>query len=156
MDKISYRNPSKSKLNVQSHIIGKHIRDVSSSWIAGITLLPPNDLLLADWNNTCVKRVHADTSDITDYLQLSSDPWDITTLGNDQAAVTFHDEQKIQFISTISKLSLIHAIAVDGECRGICSTTDDDRVVSFIEPGKVEVLDTDGSVLSTIATGDSG
>jgi len=88
MDKISFRNPSKSKLNVQSHIIGKHIRDVSSSWIAGITLLPPNDLLLADWNNACVKQVHADTSDITDYLQLSSDPWDITTLGNDQAAVT--------------------------------------------------------------------
>ena len=140
------------QFEVERDLIIKCAQDEIGSTITGLALLRPNVLLVADYENMCVKRVNINTGAINAYLRLPSGPWDITILGLDQAAVTLPNIRKIQFISTSSELSLLHVTTVDGECHGICSTTDDKLIVSFIEPGKVEVLNINGSVLCTIST----
>ena len=109
--------------------------------------LHPNIFILADYYNKCVKRVDVDTGDITGYLSLPAFPWDITTLGLNQAAVTLPDIQGIHAVFTKLDSSLIRTIKVDGECHGICSTIDNTLVITFINQGKVPVLDEHGTVL---------
>ena len=60
--------------------------------------------------------------------------------------------QIIRVISTKPDLSRLRTITVDEDCRGICSTTDNDLLVTFIYPGKVQVLDEHGTVLCEMGT----
>ena len=88
--------------------------------IRGMDFLHPNILLLTDLNNQCVKRVDIDTGAFTGYLSLPAFPWDITSLGLNQAAVTLSGIQIIQVISTKPDLSRLRTITVDDDRRGIC------------------------------------
>lgn len=119
------------------------------AWITGITFSPPNSLLLTDWNRERVVCVDSNTGGITSYLQLSAQPWDIASLCGDQAAITLYDSNKILIVSNSVELSEVRSIDVKGDCRGIDSLADR-IVVSFVNPGKVEVLDYYGEVLQRI------
>jgi len=131
----------------QLHLNGKSKLDKNDCTIAEMAFIHPNTLLLVDDGNYCVKRVNTDTGAITCYLSLPSFPWDITTLCLNQAAVTLPDMHSIQIISTKPDLSLLRTIKVDGYCYGICSTTDNKLVVTYVEPGRVQVMDGHGNVL---------
>jgi len=131
----------------QAHLNVKSTQDRRECEITGMEFLHPNTLLLADSTNDCIKRVDVDTGDITGYLSLPASPWDITTLGRNQAAVTLPNIQSIHVISTQSNMSLLRTIKVDDDCRGICSTTDNKLVVTFTHPGKVQVLDEHSTML---------
>ena len=56
------------QITIQQYIATRCIEDERSSYVTGITLLQPNDLLLTDWDNKCVKRVDTNTGVITAYL----------------------------------------------------------------------------------------
>lgn len=80
-------------------------QDSNKLWITGITFLSPNLLLIADFNNSCIKQIDSNTGTITGYLSMSSAPWDIATLGSGQAAVSLPNESQLRIISTISMLN---------------------------------------------------
>ena len=134
----------------QPHVNICSRKDQNDCDIVGMEFIYPNTLLLADYDNNCVKRVDTDTGNVTGYLTLPSYPSKITALGRNQVAVTLPNLQSIQVISTRADLSLLRIIKVDGNCRGICSTTDNKLVVSFIWPGKLQVLNERGTVLREI------
>lgn len=130
-------------------IVARASQDRKDCAITGLAFSPPKTLLLADRNNQCVKSI--DNTKITYYLPLGASPWDITTFGPDQAAVTIPDKKTIQIISTNDGLSLSRTIAVKGECHGIDTTTNK-IIVSHVNPGKVDIMDHSGNVLHTVST----
>lgn len=133
---------SEIQINVQT------TDDKHNCWITGLTYLSPNKLLLADRDNDCIKCVDTTNRAIISSVQLPSYPWDITTLVTDQAVATLPFDKKLQNITTNGGLKLVLSacIEVNGECMGI-DFTGDKLVVSFRNPGSVEILDLDGTVL---------
>lgn len=121
------------------------------SWFTGIAFSPPNLLLLADFNNESVFCVNCEVSFVSSYLVLPGSPWDITIMSQDEAAVTMPGSKFIQIISFRKGLSTGGTIAVQGKCYGIAATAEK-LLVSFVNPGKVEVLDHYGATLHTIST----
>lgn len=120
------------------------------SWFTGIAFTPPNLLLLADFNNESVICVNCEVSFVSSYLVLPNSPWDITVMGPDKAAVTMPGSKLIQIISFRKGLSAGGTMAVQGKCYGIAATAEK-LLVSFVNPGKVEVLDHYGATLHTIS-----
>lgn len=147
MDSVPKTDWTACKVKQQPDLCFKISSDVTTSLITGMAFLPPKILLLVDGKNNSVKRVKLDINSMDAWLQLSSKPWDITTLSPDQAAVTLPDIQKIQIISTKPDLSLLRTIDANGKCYGIDSTTDNRLVVNYCWPAKIEVMDDHGVVL---------
>jgi hypothetical protein len=87
---------------------------------------------------------------VLDHLQLDAEPRDITPVTITDLAVTLPDKQTIQFISISSnKLIKKHTVKVEGECRGI-SCYQDKLVVSFLKPAKLQIMDLNGVIQTTI------
>lgn len=146
----------RAKVSRLPGIIVETAQDDRDCMITRILFQQPDSLLLTDRYNNCVKRVRISSKTITSNLLLSSEPWDITALSSKTSVVTLPVECKLQVISCSSGfLSPIRTINVNGECRGIDST-EDKIFVSFVEPGKVEILDYSGAVFKTIFNDKAG
>ncbi|XP_060564058.1 uncharacterized protein LOC132723371 [Ruditapes philippinarum] len=118
--------------------------------ISGITSLSSDTLVIADYHNMAVKMVDTSSQSVSDQLQLDGKPWDITRLTFTELAVTLPFIQTIQFISISSnKLKKRHAVKVGGDCHGI-SCYQGKLVVSFVNPAKLQILDMNGYLLTTI------
>jgi DNA-binding beta-propeller fold protein YncE len=79
-----------------------------------------------------------------------SKPWEVTSVSQNELAVTLPLSQTIQFLSVSSNnVKKKHTLKVDGNCHGI-SCHKDKMVVSFRSPAKVQILLINGTVLQTI------
>jgi uncharacterized coiled-coil protein SlyX len=126
------------------------LKDKLKCCITGITLLTPDLLIITDRNNKAVKMVDTSSQSVSDQLQLDNGPWDITTVTSTELAVTLPDKQTIQFISISSnKLIMKHTVKVGGNCYGI-SCYQGKLVVPFYNPAKLQILDMNGTILTTI------
>ncbi|XP_060572484.1 uncharacterized protein LOC132730546 [Ruditapes philippinarum] len=118
--------------------------------ITGMTLLAPDLLMITDYIIDAVKMVDTSSQSVSDQLQLDSGPWDITTVTSTELAVTLPNKQTIQFILISSnKLIRKHTMKVDGKCYGI-SCYQGKLVVSFLRPAKLQILDLNGAIQTTI------
>ncbi|XP_060582233.1 uncharacterized protein LOC132738673 [Ruditapes philippinarum] len=118
--------------------------------ITGMTLLTPDLLIITDNYNNAVKMVDISSQSVSDQLQLDSGPCNITTVTSTELAVTLPKIQTIQFISISSnKLIKEQTLKVGGKCGGI-SCYQGKLVVSFINPAKLQILDMNGTILTTI------
>ncbi|XP_060565396.1 uncharacterized protein LOC132724546 [Ruditapes philippinarum] len=123
---------------------------IKRCWITGMTLLTPDVLIITDYNNRAVKMVDTRSQSITDQLQLGTQPWDITKITSTELAVTLYRQHEILFISVASKkLSTERSLKVDGDCNGI-SYFQAKLVVSISKPAKLQILDMNGTTLTTI------
>ncbi|XP_060561855.1 uncharacterized protein LOC132721550 [Ruditapes philippinarum] len=145
--------PLQIKYRQSSHegkICVKTSTDEFRCWITGITLLTPDLLIITDFHNHAVKMVDTSSQTVSDQLQLDDKPWDITRVTSTEIAVTLSYTKKIQLISLSSnKLIKKHNVKVDGICGGI-SCYQGKLVVSFIVPAKLQILDMNGTILTTI------
>ena len=119
--------------------------------ITGFTFLPPNTLIAIDCDNSALKTVDTTTNTVTSQLTFSGQPWDITLLPGDQAAVTILDKKRLQIISTKDGFSCLRSISVNGQCYGICSTNQN-IIVSFTNSAMIQVMDLAGKVIHTLST----
>ncbi|XP_053408503.1 uncharacterized protein LOC123559632 [Mercenaria mercenaria] len=134
----------------QGQICVKASKDKDRCDITGMTLLTPGLLIITDWDNNAVKMVNTRSQSVTDQLQLDDKSWDVTSVTSTELAVTLPDKQNIQFISVCSnKLKMKQTLKVDGECYGI-SCCQGKLVVSFLYPAKLQILDTNGTILTTV------
>ncbi|XP_060597537.1 uncharacterized protein LOC132751390 isoform X2 [Ruditapes philippinarum] len=132
----------------EGEICVKTSQDNKKCWITGMSLLTPDLLIITDIDNKAVKMVDTSSQSVFHQLQLDDWPWDITTVTSADLAVTIN--QKIQFISISSnKLIKKHTVKVDGDCYGI-SCYQGKFVVSFAEPAKLQILDLNGTIQTTI------
>ncbi|XP_060559951.1 E3 ubiquitin-protein ligase TRIM71-like [Ruditapes philippinarum] len=134
----------------EGKICVKTSKDKKRCWITGMTLLTPDLLIITDCNNNAVKMVDTSSQSVSDQLQLDDGPLDITTVTSTVLAVTLPDIHTIEFISiSLNKLIKKHTMKVDGNCNGI-SCYQGKLVVSFYNPTKLQILDMNGTILSTI------
>ncbi|XP_060564060.1 uncharacterized protein LOC132723373 [Ruditapes philippinarum] len=145
--------PVQIKSRQSSHegeICVKTSKDKKKCWITGMTLMTPDLLIISDYSNNAVKMVDTSSQSVYDQLQLDNQPWNITRLTSLELAVTLPDIQTIQFISISSnQLKKRHTVKVDGKCHGI-SCYQGKLVVSFVYPAKLQILDMNGTILTTI------
>ncbi|XP_060564047.1 uncharacterized protein LOC132723365 [Ruditapes philippinarum] len=138
----------------QSSHVGKICVETSKDEITcnitGMTLVTPDLLIITDYNNDAVKMVDTSSQSVSDQLQLDAGPQDITRFTSTELAVTLPDKETIQLIIISSnKLIKRHTIKVDGKCYGI-SCYQGKLVVSFPNPSKLQILDINGTLLTTI------
>jgi hypothetical protein len=128
----------------------KTSQDKNACMITGMTLLSPHLLIITDRENSAVKMVDIGGMSVLDQQCLDSKPRDVTSVSQNELAVTLPDNRTIQFISVSrNNLKKKHTIKVDGNCYGI-SCRKDKMVVSFWISPKVQILLIDGTVLQTI------
>lgn len=131
----------------------KHPDEEKECWITGMTIEYPNILLVTDNINSSVKRIDTITRSITGHRELSSEPWDITLMGLGFAALTLPKKEQVKVISTSGNLASAATFKTRGQCFGI-EATFDQLFVSYEgsdkNPGKIEILDHFGQVLSEI------
>lgn len=125
--------------------------DAGETWITGQALLSADKLLLVDYNNSCIKKADTVNKKVTSRLPVSHNPWDVTVLPQNVAAVTLPFGRRIQMISTKRGLSAVGTLTVDGICRGIASIKYR-LVVSYEDPSKVEIMDFYGNVFACAIT----
>ncbi|XP_053405815.1 uncharacterized protein LOC123566449 [Mercenaria mercenaria] len=137
----------------QGKICVKTSKDKDTCYITGMTLLTPDLLIITDRNNEAVKMVNTRNKSVTDQLQLDTVVSKVTSVTSTELAVTLPDKQSIQFISVSSnKLEKKQTLKVDGECYGF-SCCQGKFVVSFQYPAKLLILDTNGTILTTVRGG---
>ncbi|XP_060561840.1 uncharacterized protein LOC132721537 [Ruditapes philippinarum] len=145
--------PLQIKSRQSSHerkICVKTSKDKRTCDITGMALLTPDLVIITDCKNKAVKMVDTSSQSVSDQLQLDDQPWDITRVTSTEVAVTLPKKQTIQFISISSnKLIKKHNVKVDGICDGI-SCYQGKHVVSFVTPAKLQILDMNGTILTTI------
>ncbi|XP_060554335.1 uncharacterized protein LOC132715361 [Ruditapes philippinarum] len=143
--------PIKSRqFSHQGEICVKTSKDKCSYWITGMTLLTPDLLIITDRDNKAVKMVDISRQCVSDQLQLDNMPWDITTVTSTELAVTLPNKHTILLISVSSnKLIKKHTMKVNGQCHGI-SCYQGKLVVTFRYPAKLQILDKNATILTTI------
>ncbi|XP_060563905.1 uncharacterized protein LOC132723241 [Ruditapes philippinarum] len=143
------------KMSTPRNINVKTSSDEVDCWITGITVSPQNQLFIADYTNCSIKMIDINSETIKQ-LQLESDPRDITTVTRDTLAVTLPKIKTIQFISFSSNsFSLKNKLKVDGECHGI-SHHQGKLAVTFIYPGKLQIMDLKGNIKITVDKDSNG
>ncbi|XP_060577866.1 uncharacterized protein LOC132734977 [Ruditapes philippinarum] len=115
-----------------------------------MTLLTPDLLIITDYNNKAVKMVDTSNQSWSDQLQVDDAPLDITHVTSTDFAVTIPDKQTIKLISISSNtLKTKLTVKVGGDCHGI-GCYQGTLVVSYLRPAKLQILDMNGTVLTTI------
>ncbi|XP_060556521.1 uncharacterized protein LOC132717103 [Ruditapes philippinarum] len=125
-------------------------KDRLDCWISGMTLHTPDLLIITDYANMAIKIVDISIKSVQAWHNFDSKPYDVTTVSQNDVAVTLPFHQTIQFFSVSrNNLRQKHTLKVDGECFGI-SFHKDKMVVSYLNPVKVEILLINGTVLQSI------
>lgn len=153
-----YHLDRKSMYDMESNNKGelkvKSLTNKKECYITSILVLSSNTVACTDWANNSVKIVDTRDDRITSECILTSQPWDVTSISNEQMAVTVTSEHKIQFLYK-SRLAKCHSIEVTGRCRGIAYSKDK-LIVSYDDPSKVEVLNMCGRVLQCLKNDRNG
>lgn len=121
-------------------------------WVTGIEDLDKNDGLtaIAVFNNQLIAVINMSDKAIVSQLKLPCGPWDVTTLQKDELIVTLPFRSTIAFIQVSGKeMKLTKQEKVSGDCHGI--TNDGIKLyVCYQNPGKLEIMKSDCTVLKTI------
>ena len=136
----------------QRSICIQHELDKSDPYVLGLALVDDNSLVVVDSCNNALKLIDIHSKKISCFLQMSTMVWDVTCLHNKQIAVTLPDKSMIQFLSTSHGLIKLNKVAVTGNCYGICYS-EDKLLVSYRDPGRLELLNLDGSVCKAVDSG---
>ena len=129
--------------------------------LTGGTFLPDDRLLLVDNANEKLKLFTPD-GDILSEFELSSGPWDITSIPGGMAAVTLPVEKKVMIVSGVNDcITPIDQFATSGKCYGIAySYYSKELVIACDTPGDgkavVKVVSLSGKELRNISVGDNG
>ncbi|XP_052782176.1 uncharacterized protein LOC128218530 [Mya arenaria] len=146
---------SQSQFSKLPDIPVKKAADTCECFLTSMALLSRGRLLLADHFNWSVKLVDTTPNKIVSQVELPGHPWDLCLLPVDRAAVTLPKVKMIQFVSTQGNATLLDLVKVDGECHGI-DFCDDNLIVSFVNPGKVVLMDMKGKVKKSVDKDSSG
>ncbi|XP_045190079.2 uncharacterized protein LOC123547219 [Mercenaria mercenaria] len=132
-----------SKINIKTE------QDSKDCYIRGMTIISKDRLAIADNGNSSIKIVDTKQSRILSDMKLNSPPWDVVLLPADELAVTIPWNYMIQVLSISDQLSTKRQIKVKGNCYGL-SYFNQNFVVTFSFPAKVEILTVQGDILMTL------
>lgn len=135
---------------IKPYNIGTGIDINNKCWAPGILELTETQLILTDWNNSCLKWFDLDSKTITWSWSLKSKPWGITIIPESRIAVTFPDTQQISYFKSDRDLDFCGQIPVDGRCLDIHSSGDKLFVTYICPQPKIQILALTAQVLKEI------
>ena len=93
--------------------------DKNDTYIYGSCSLHDGTILLADYHNSCVKRLSPPSSSPSDSLPLPFPPWAICNIDEQEAAVTLPTNTQVQMFSLGQPMKTTRSFKVDRTCRGL-------------------------------------
>jgi hypothetical protein len=125
-------------------------------YILNMALLTQYKLILVDSNNSSIKLIDLNSNSVTCELPQEKVPESITSVTGSKAAVTFPTNGTVQFIHrTLDRLNLVNKLDVGETCCGI-SCANEKLAVTFRFPPKLQVIDMNGGIISTVKDGPDG
>ncbi|XP_060600979.1 uncharacterized protein LOC132754381 [Ruditapes philippinarum] len=76
-------------------------------------------IILTDYNNKKLKRLHRYNYTVTDFCDLPGGPWEVCMINNTQVAVTIPSKQEVHFISLERNMKTTNKINTDFKCFGL-------------------------------------
>ncbi|XP_045177997.2 uncharacterized protein LOC123538096 [Mercenaria mercenaria] len=148
--------PSSNRKRIVSYYSDIEVKLVEWS---GLCCLSDTTLLVADFGGKCLfvfynmKR----SSKSNTQVKLSSGPWDITKVEDNKVAVTFPNERIVRLITFSETMTVTNTdvIKVGADCCGI-ACSNNNLIVSYDRPAKVQILDMSGHVLKTFVKDSKG
>ncbi|XP_053389534.1 E3 ubiquitin-protein ligase TRIM71-like [Mercenaria mercenaria] len=136
----------KRHLTFRKAISVKSEQDWYSNWVGSVCVISERILVTADQG--FLKVINTDTGKIIFILTVPKLPAGITKTADKEIAVTINQEKKVMFFSFAENgaLSFEREFEADGECKGIAHTNGK-LILTFSNPGKVEIVDMKGTVL---------
>lgn len=98
---------------------GKLHSDRDNCWIFGSCAVEKGPILLADFNNKCLKSLLPLDESVTDHFPLPDSPWSVTLINQNEAAVTIPDQKQVQIIALDKTLTSTRTLQLNFTCRGI-------------------------------------
>ena len=126
------------------------VKDPSDSkdpLISGSVFMPNGELVLCDQNNRSAKVLSIDFT-LKDQTKLSSLPWDIDLMADDEVVISLPHSKYLIFLRVFPKLQLGSSIQLDQVCRGV--TVDGGSIFVSFDNVEVRVLDRTGNQLKNI------
>ena len=114
--------------------------------IKDIAVLSSSRVLVTDWTNKTVRLVDSQYGGVVAKLCLTTQPFKLCLVRDGRAVVTLPQETRIQFICIDrDTLTPDRSVDMNGQVVGIAAR-DDHLVVSYQEPGRVEMTTMQGTV----------
>ena len=127
--------------------------DDEVAFITGVEFMPDEQLVVVDEKNRCTKLFNVKLHPVT-RLKLTSSPRDISSVGNNIAAVTLPHEKTIQFIQVGKAMEPTKRIQVDIECSGITFYENELYITSgFAANREIQILSLDGKLRKRLKPG---
>ena len=124
--------------------------DQSEPWISGSLFMPNGELILCDRSSVSVKVFNADFTQ-KEQIKISSRPWDLGLMPNEEIVVTQPDAISLLFMKVVPKLQTGSSITLDQVCRGV-AVKDGFIYVSF-DNGEIRVIDRAGQQQINVYSG---
>ncbi|XP_060552024.1 uncharacterized protein LOC132713438 [Ruditapes philippinarum] len=93
--------------------------DIYDCNIASACCMEDGTIVLADRDNSKLKRLHSYNYTVTDYCDLPGEPSQVCLINNTQVAVTISLEKKVHFISLERKMKTTNKLKTDFNCYGL-------------------------------------
>ncbi|XP_060589152.1 uncharacterized protein LOC132744183 [Ruditapes philippinarum] len=93
--------------------------DKTNCHITSACCMEDGTIILADYNNKKLKRLHSHNYTVTDYCDLHGGPLQVCMINNTQVAVTVKSQKSVHFISFSGKMKTTDKIKTDFECHGL-------------------------------------
>ena len=127
--------------------------DEEVAFVTGVEFMPDEQLVIVDEKNRCAKLFNVKMQPVT-RLKLTSSPRDITSVGNNSAAVTLPHEKTIQFVHVGKTMEPKKRVQVDTECSGITFYENELFITSgFAADREIQILSIDGKLRKRMKPG---
>ncbi|XP_060588069.1 uncharacterized protein LOC132743214 [Ruditapes philippinarum] len=93
--------------------------DMYNSYIISACCMEDGTIILADYNNTKLKRLHSYNYTVTDYCDLPGKPSQVCMINNTQVAVTVSSKREVHFISLERQMKTTGKLKTDFDCHGL-------------------------------------
>ncbi|XP_060596066.1 uncharacterized protein LOC132749826 [Ruditapes philippinarum] len=87
--------------------------------IHSVSCMEDGTIILADYNNNKLKRLHSYNYTVTDDCDLPSEPHQVCMINNTQVAVTVPSKKEVHFISLERQMKTTNKIKTDFKCYGL-------------------------------------
>ena len=125
--------------------------DQNTPGITGSLFLPNGELILCDYSiNSSVKVLNADFTQ-KEQLKLSSQPWDLSLVENDEIVITQPNTKQLLFMKVIPKLQMGLSTSLDQSCYGVA--VHNGLIYVPFSNGEIRILDRTGQQLRNVYSG---
>ena len=118
--------------------------------ITGSLFLPNGELILCDYINSSVKVLNADFTQ-KEQLKLSSYPWDLCLMENDEIVITQPGAKQLLFIKIVPKLQIGSSTSLDQSCCGVA--VHNGLIFVSFRNGEIRILDRTGQQQRNVYSG---